>query len=202
MKLGFDIDEVICLLSEQVVKDTMVKFDIGYEEARMEVSEFIKEYNFKRDNERNEIDELTKFFLEEAYNPDTLLAAPFDEEGRQVIRGLKHIGHSIHFITSRNGDVFKDLTIEWLRINKIIFNSVHFVGHNGEKGIIARALNLDFFLDVLEASLKSLHKYKKRWRKGLCLLDKPWNSDYIDGSRFTRLHDWAEVKRHLGIHNR
>jgi uncharacterized HAD superfamily protein len=129
------------------------------------------------------------------------LAAPVDEEGKQVIRLLKRGGHSIHFITSRSKK-FKELTIQWLRNNKILFDSINFVGHNGEKGVVARSLNLDFFLDDLEKSLESLYKYKKRWRKGLCLLDKPWNADYIDGSRFIRMKNWQAVYRHLGIHNR
>lgn len=201
MRLGFDIDEVICLLSERIAKDAMVKFDMNYEDARITVNDFIKDYNFKRNNAHNETDEVIKFFLYEAYNIDTLLSAPPDKEGQQAIRLFKHGGHSIHFITSRSKR-FKDLTVDWMRKNKIIFDSINFVGHNGEKGIVARALNLDFFLDDLEASLESLHKYKKRWRKGLCLLDKPWNDGYIDGSRFKRLRNWTEVKRHLGIQNR
>lgn len=201
MRLGFDIDEVICLLSERIARNTMAKFDMSYEDARPMIDKFIKDYNFKRDNAHNETNEVIKFFLYEAYNHDTLLSAPPDKEGQKAIKSFKHGGHSIHFITSRDKK-FKDLTVNWMRKNKIVFDSIDFVGHGGEKGIIARALNLDFFLDDLEASLESLHKYKKRWRKGLCLLDKPWNDGYIDGSRFKRLHNWTEVKRHLGIHKR
>jgi len=201
MKLGFDIDEVVCLLSEKIAEDTVTKFGTSYENAKAMVDGFIKDYNFKINNVHNEANEITKFFLYEAYNANTLLSAPFDKEGQYAIRQFKHSGHSIHFITSRDKK-FKDLTVNWMRKNKIVFDSVDFVGHNGEKGIVARALNLDFFLDDLETSLESLYKYKKRWRKGLCLLDKPWNGDYIDGSRFKRLHNWTEVKRHLGIQNR
>ena len=201
MRLGFDIDEVICLLSEQISNTTAEKFELTINEARELISHFIQEYNFKRDNAQNETDEVILYFLEEAYNPETILAAPVDEEGKQVIRLLKRGGHSIHLITSR-GKKFKKLTVDWLRLNKIQFDTINFVGHSGEKGVVGRALNLDFFLVDLERSLESLYKYKKRWRKGLCLLDKPWNTDYIDGSRFIRLHNWKEVYRHLGIHNR
>jgi len=201
MKLGFDIDEVICLLSHQIANEAMNEFEISQGEAMEEISAFIQEYNFKRDNAHKETDPIVKFFLDKAYNTDSILAAPVDEEGKQVIRLLKRGGHSIHFITSRSNE-FRDVTVKWMRNNKILFDSIDFVGHKGEKGAVARALNLDFFLDDLEKSLESMYKYKKRWRKGLCLLDKPWNADYIDGSRFIRMENWQAVFRHLGIHNR
>jgi uncharacterized HAD superfamily protein len=181
--------------------EVMAEFEMSRGEAMDEISMFIQEYNFKVNNAHKETDPVIKFFLDRAYNADTILSAPVDEEGKQVIRLLKRGGHSIHFITSRSKK-FKELTIQWLRNNKILFDSINFVGHNGEKGVVARSLNLDFFLDDLEKSLESLYKYKKRWRKGLCLLDKPWNADYIDGSRFIRMKNWQAVYRHLGIHNR
>jgi len=201
MRLGFDVDEVVCLLSERIAMNTADKFDIELEKARRLIADFIKVYNFKRDNADNEKNEITRYFLDEAYNKDTILSAPVDEEGKQVIRIMKRAGHHIYFITSRNKN-FKDITIDWLRRHKIIFDGIQFVGHNGEKGAIGRVWNLDFFLDDRERELESMYKYKKRWRKGLCLLDKPWNTDYIDASRFLRLKNWQEVLRHLGIHNR
>jgi len=201
MRLGFDIDEVVCLLSQRIADELSEEYELTKKESLDLIFKFIEDYNFKINDVHGHVDEVTQFFLEKAYNEKTLLSAPVDKEAQKIIRMLKHNSHSIHFITSRS-EAFKDITINWLRKNKLVFDSVHFVGHNGEKGQIARLLNLDFFLDDLEKSLYSLYKYKKRWRKGLCLLDKPWNTAYIDGSKFLRLKNWKAVQRHLGIHNR
>lgn len=198
MKLGFDLDEVVIALCDRLVeymnKDMGVKWTIE-DFTRYELSK----NTYVEDPECN--GKITKKIIEVVNDPEfQITAKPFKGVPR-LLRLYRKEGHSIHFISCRKYGA-EDFSIKQLRKHNIPFDSVHHIGYGGEKGMTGRALNLDFFVDDHEEQLESMYRYKKRWRKGLLLFDRPWNRESIDASKFTRVKKWREITRHLGIHKR
>jgi uncharacterized HAD superfamily protein len=138
------------------------------------------------------------------HNGDAILKVKVYEG---VLDGLKRLQriHSIHFITSRAKEE-RDATVQWMRINKIPFDTVHCTGSSppggSSKGMLGRALNLDFYIDDQDKHLEGMLRYKARWRKPMALLTRPWNEWMPLNSVFIRLSNWEEIIRHLGIHKR
>ena len=200
MKLGFDLDEVIVALCDITVE--WLKSEYGIDWAVEDFRIFALDKNmYSEDLEYN--DKITKGLLEIVYDLDFQFSAEPAEGATKFIRELKRRGHSVHYITCRKYGA-EDVTIKWLRKHNIPFDSVHHLGAtlNVEKGMLGRALNLDFYMDDLEKHLLSMYKHKKRWRKGLMLWTRPWNEQSLDTSKFTRANKWIDVIRHLGIHKR
>lgn len=206
MRLGFDLDGVVVNFQQGISDHLKEEFGIEWEES--DFTEFwIEDTVFDPDNEKRnrKIQEsCVRTMFEDMYQ----YKVPPYKDAVKAIKQLKKGGNTIHFITARHTE-HRYETAKWLRKYKIPFDSLNHVGsdrdegdHTVEKGMIGRALNLDFYIDDEERHLESMIRYKKRWRKGLVLLDKPWNSAYIDGSKFIRLKNWKEVLRHLGIQNR
>ncbi len=197
MKLGFDLDEVIVALGDLLVNYINEEFNIQWT-----IEDFVEHDLFKnvyvQDEDYNT--EIAKKSLSVVKDIDFQIKAKPYEEASMFIRSLIRQGHSIHFITSRElGCEAK--TIKWLRKYKIPFDTVHHVGF-GEKGPLGRSLNLDCYVDDHETHLESMYKYKNRWRKGLVLMTRPWNRDSYDASRFIRVDNFKELRRHFGIHKR
>ena len=197
MKLGFDLDEVIVALGDLLVDHINNEFNIQWT-----IEDFI-EYDLFKNTYTEDVEynsKIAREFLNVVKNINFQSKAKPYEEAPAFIRSLARRGHSIHFISSRDIG-FENKTVEWLRKYKIPFNTVHHVGPN-EKGPFGRSLNLDCYVDDHETHLESMYKYKKRWRKGLVLMTRPWNRNSYDSSKFVRVDNFKELKRHLGIHKR
>jgi hypothetical protein len=134
-------------------------------------------------------------------DPDFQFQAEPHKDAVAVLQKLKRAGHKIYFITSRPKQN-QSKTFKWLRKYDIPFDGLEVIGHDQPKGFYGRKYNLDMFVDDLHKHLGSMYQYKKRWRKGLLLFDKPWNTNHIDGNRFTRVKNWQEILRHVGVANR
>lgn len=197
MKLGFDIDEVICNLADAFEKYLKETYDIDWPIDCFAYFKF-SSCNFHEDLELNTkiIEDMNVI----SNDPDFQLNAKPYKDALRALRGFKKQGHSLHFITNRPV-VNKEKTIEWFRRHNIPFDTIDVIGKY-EKGMVGRALNLDFYVDDLEEHLESMYRHKSRWHKGLGLMTRPWNADSIDGSKFVRFNNWREIERHLGIHNR
>lgn len=197
MRIGIDIDEVVADL-------TSVFIDFLWEKYGIETSmNKVIEYDLNAYKYSNDEDEQNERYKEVKHVVNT---SGFQSKAKPIegapaaITQLKRQGHEIYFVTKRPKEN-RDATAIWLKKNGIPFTSIITVGGDGEKGLVGRRLNLDVFIDDLESNLESMYKYKKNWRKGLLLLDKPWNKEY-DGSKFTKVNNWAEILRHIGIQNR
>ena len=198
MKLGFDLDEVVVNLIDVLLKYIKEEFDLDWA-----IDNFVK-YDMLKNEFHKDMDENNKIAyraIDIVSDINVQLTAKPYEEAPPFIRKLKKEGHSIHFITARKSGE-ENKTISWLRKYKIPFNSVNHVGYGGDKGKFGRILNLDFYIDDHEEHLESMYRYKKRWRKGLVLMTRPWNASSYDASRFVRVNNWVELSRHLGIHKR
>lgn len=198
MKLGFDLDEVVVALCDVLVDHINDEFDLNWTVDDFVVYDLLKN-NYHEDKEYN--DKIAKRAIKIVSDIDIQVTAEPYEEAPPFLRNLRKESHTIHFITARKvGEEAK--TADWLRKYKIPFDSVHHLGYGHEKGRVGRALNLDFYIDDHEEHLVSMYKYKKRWAKGLALMTRPWNADSYDASKFVRINDWLELRRHLGIHKR
>jgi len=198
MNLGFDLDEVVVDLVSEMELHLGVQYGIEWT-----IHDFIKfdimECNFHSEPEFN--GKIQKELKELANDADFQFKAEPFPEAKRAIQLLKKTGHKIIFITSRPKQN-QPLTFRWLRNHGIPFDALEVIGHSEDKGFYGRRHNLDMFVDDCLPHLESMYSYKKNWRKGLLLLDKPWNSDYIDSNRFRRVKNWNEILRHIGVQNR
>lgn len=198
MKLGFDLDEVVVDLTTEIEKYLGLNYGIDwYKEyaTNYDISDAV--YHQDEVLNRKIIDDL-KVAIND---PEFQFNSEPVEGACEALNRLKRLGHKIHFISSRPKQN-QSTTFKWLRKYDIPFDSVDVIGHSENKGLYGRKYDLDMYVDDLESHLLSMLAYKKRWRKGLILFDKPWNSAYHDGSKFVRLTDWQEILRHVGIQNR
>jgi uncharacterized HAD superfamily protein len=202
MKLGFDVDDIVAKASKKALDVLSEKFNINWSLENFTVYKF-SELTFVADDGRNE--EIRKHLIEILNDSKFQLDFECDEEAADYIKRWKKEGHSIHFITTRYLKK-EEFTAKWLRKYNIPFDSIHHTGktYEGgmEKGAIGRKLNLDFYIDDREEHLMSMLEHKAKWRKGLLLMDKPWNRYPIISDYFIRVYNWEEVSRHLGIHKR
>jgi len=198
MKLGFDLDEVVVDLTSELCDYLAIRYGIEWS-----VDDFINygfyDCCFDIDPEVNK--SIASSVLERANDAEFQFQAAPVEGACEVLNKLKKAGHTLHFITSRPKQN-QPWTFKWLRKYDIPFDSVDVIGHSEHKGLYGRKLDLDMYVDDLERHLVSMLTYKKRWRKGLILLDKPWNSANYDGSKFIKLNNWQEILRHVGVQNR
>jgi len=197
MNLGFDVDEVVTMAMDRVSEVLAEEFGLHWDFWDFTTYEF--EYTrFVEDTKHNV--EVQKRLAEVVNSKEFQLKLTPYYEAKKAIQEYKRRGHRIHFITTRpKGE--EETTCTWLLRNDIPFNSVHHVGFPGEKGFLGKQLNLDCFVDDHGKHLKSMMAYKKRWRKKLILLDRPWNKDFT-GVEYKRAYSWSDVNRHLGIHRR
>lgn len=206
MKLGFDIDGVICDMPKAMIEFINETYGFNY------TIDIFKNHNifdnkYVEDPEENE--EIATAILKNIIENDSVIAdLPVYPEAVEAINKFIRSGHSIHYITSRPSTQ-KAATVAWLRRNLIPFNSLQVIGNGGKagnlvsKGKVARSMNLDFFLEDYHWHLDDLYRYKNRWHKGLGLLTRPWNKDVnINKHRYIRFDNWNEIIRHLGIHKR
>lgn len=203
MKLGFDIDGIIADLPQSMVEHINKEFNLNYTQSIF-VNYNIFKNKYVDDAEKN--DEIALSILKNiVQNSDALLAVRVYKDGTGALRKLVKAGHSIHFITARPASKYK-VTVDWVRDNKIPFNTIHTVGRDSNfesKGKLGRSLNLDFFIDDFPHNLEEMYKYKERWRKGVALFNRPWNINTpLDGTKFNRFDSWEEIIRHLGVNKR
>lgn len=188
-RLGFDIDEVISNTYEWIVwylKDTY-NFKLDY--TMQTDYDFTKHPKYYR-NKKAFKDVFERFKVLD-YLDDVVP----NERGVQVLRNLFRKGHKIHFISARP-EGLEHRTKRWFVNNGIPFHSVHHVGRGNTKGPTVKRLKLDFYIDDNSKDLSSILNYKKNWKKGIFIFDKPWNvsysSKYVD-----RLYTWDDILKRI-----
>lgn len=106
---------------------------------------------------------------------------------KEAFEALRAMGHTIHIVTDRcsidpdDGGLIIPATKQWLADNGLVYDSIHFTG---EKAQVAKALELDFFLDDKIENYEALMP--------LCdvkLLDQPWNQE---ATHAARVYSWQE----------
>lgn len=198
MRFGFDLDEVVVDLTKEIEDYLSINYGIEWP------AECFIKYDFTDCHFTNNV-ELNNKIIEDlvviANDTDFQFKAEPVKNAVNVLQKLKKDGHKLYFITNRPKQN-QPLTYRWLRNNKIPFDDLKFVGKQEEKGVWGQRFKLDMYVDDLYTHLESMYRYKKRWRKGLILFDRPWNSHSIDSTRYTRINNWKEILRHIGVANR
>jgi uncharacterized HAD superfamily protein len=203
MKLGFDIDGIVADMAQSIVDYINKNYDLEHT-VEVFIHHQVSKNKYVEDKKLNKKiirDIYDNFFL----NDDIVLATQVFEGAVETIHKLRR-HHSVHFITSRSKEIEKS-TAQWLRNNKIPFDSLHVVGMSppggSSKAGFGRQLNLDFYIDDQVKHLEGMYKYKKRWFKAPALYRRPWNKiELVDKSKFVVVNNWPELMRHLGIHGR
>jgi uncharacterized HAD superfamily protein len=184
--LGFDLDEVIVNLTDELEKYLETKYNIYWP------AEYFDQYGlmnctYHSDEEFNKV--IQKDLCREVNSPEfQLVAKPFNG-AKKALQLFKKAGHKICLITARPKRN-EPSTKRWLKQNNIPFDKLIVLEHGEEKGTYGHKLNLDMFVDDLEKHLISMSVHKKFWKKGLLLFDRPWN---VNDTRFNRVRGWKEI---------
>lgn len=99
--------------------------------------------------------------------------------------------HEIYFITSRMGRNVKFQTEEWCEEH---LYDVATVLISSKKGAIARALELDFYIDDRVANFLDVQETSPD--TCVYLLDQPWNQHLITAHRIRRVDDFLQTVDH------
>lgn len=199
MKLGFDLDEVVVDLLSELKKYLYSNYGMEWPAKNCFVYYDFAECTFHCDEDLNK--RITEDMINLANDANFQFQAFPHKDAVKAIQKLKKIGHKIYFITSRPKQN-QPLTFKWLRKYNVPFDGLEVIGQNEPKGFYGRKHNLDMYVDDLLFHLESMFEYKKRWKKGLLLIDKPWNNDYLDINKFKRVYTWQEILRCVGVSNR
>lgn len=199
MRLGFDLDEVVVNLTAEFDKYLQEAHGIEWP-AECFVSYSFEDCVFVPDDEEKNA-EIVRDMLKQVSKPDLCSRAEPHEDAVRVLTELRRRGHKIYFISSRPKQL-QPITFKWLRKHNVPFDDLKVIGQRVPKGAYGRKLHLDMFVDDLEINLESMLKFKRRWRKGLLLLNRPWNRGPVDETKFVRVNNWQEILRHVGIQNR
>lgn len=187
--LGFDIDEVLARTIDYILDFLNSEFGIDYwTPEHFTVYEF-EHTNFVGDEKFNRM--ISKRLLSEVTSKRFVETVKHYNDAVKYIRKYKDDGHRIYFITDRSRLLY-DSTLKWLKAHNIPFDGLYHTGPKTSKGYIGKTINLDFFIDDKLDNLESMIMFKKDWKKGLFLMDQPYNRN-IDEDYFTRVHTWQEV---------
>jgi len=193
MNLGFDIDEVITRTIDYILGFLKSEFGIGYwTPEHFTIYEF-EHMNFVGDEEFNAM--ISRQLVKEVHSKRFIETVKPYEDAVECIRKYSEEDHRIYFITDRLKSLY-DSTIKWLKAHNIPFDGVYNTGPETSKGYIGKTLKLDFFIDDKLDNLKSMIIFKKDWKKGLFLMDQPYNRN-IEEEYFTRIYNWQELDDYI-----
>lgn len=197
MRLGFDLDEVVVDLTAEMEIYLKEKYGLDLSKDVFQLYKFA-DCVFHEDRMKN--DAIVKELIRLADDAEFQLGAKPVEGAAECLRRFKRSGHKLYFITHRPKEN-RSSTFKWMRDNRIPYDEVFVTGKTAEKGLLGRKLKLDMYVDDLEIHLDSMLKYKRRWPRGLLLMDRPWNSNLVTGDRFVRVKSWSDIFYHVNVHN-
>ena len=135
-----------------------IDFDDTIVKTSDKVEEYLKKYNIK---ELNNLDEKYKFYKK--HIDDITKNLNFFDDVVDVLNKLS-INNELYLVTARSNyysDNLKDLTIKFIKENKLPFKEIHFECYEIGKAIKCEELNIDLFIDdyyvnCLEVSKKGI----------------------------------------------
>jgi len=176
MKFGFDLDEVVCDLTSSLLDMMENTFDVTHTIDIFAGYDFY--YNdYCGDNNRNK--EIADFLVDAVRDLGVLSGCKVDKRYARLAAFLHTKGYEIHFITARN-DNAEGVTRDWLAKHRIPCDSLTVIGYGNEKGPVIKDLKLDYFVDDFIENIESALKHDKNLKGNTFIVDKPWNSDYIN----------------------
>lgn len=181
MKIAIDIDDTIANTNELLLVYAD-KYDKLYKEGHGIIDKDCYKFNGMYDwteEDRNH-------FLE-TYMVEVLENIEVKEHVREVISRLRKEGHSIVFITTRDGEYIKDsfgLTKTWLKKNNIEYDMI--LAGDKRKSDYALVLGFELFIDD---NIKNCTKVSEKGVE-VILFDTIYNRDCHE---FKRFGNWLDI---------
>lgn len=191
MRIGVDIDEVLCMTNKYFIDYFNKKYNTNYDK------ESIKEYNYKsflfHDND---------FVIAELKNfiDNNLEKFEIIQNAKKVLTKFKEMGLEIVILTSRSVKLRKR-TIDWLKLNfgEELFDE--FLIYNGDfdeemcKSKIAMQNKIDVLIEdaphyAINTSLVGIP---------VLLFDCPWNRSLDDSEFLIRVKNWDEIDEKMKL---
>lgn len=179
MKIGFDVDNVICNTTEEILNFINNKLP----EANLKIED-IKSYWIEESLPQKDrwIVPLA-FTMKEVWKKVKLI-----EGSVQAIERLYNEGHEIYFVTATTPENFRK-KISFLKRN-FPFLPASYIENNSISIKKKQLLDLDILVDDYLENLIGRRNYTS-----ICF-DYPWNQNYKDnGDTFRRAYNWTEVEK-------
>lgn len=191
MRIGLDIDEVVCRLVPKVLASIKKFWDVTH------TIDVFANHNFF-DNAYTECDKTNKDIANDIVkwvNDSDYLhrTSPYPGVG-EFIRSLMDDGHEVHFITARPESALK-ATATWLHKNNIPYTSLNVIGLVNCKGELGKELSLDIYVDDHVDNLVAMAENVKVVN---FIVDRPWNT-YYNAENVIRIKTLQELGGHLDV---
>ena len=198
MKFGFDLDEVVCDLTDSLCNLMREAHDVDH------TIEVFEGYNFYQndycgDDGVNE--EIADMLVHAVRDLGILSNCKVDERFARLVSFLYAYGYEIHFITARQPEA-EEVTRDWLDRHNIPYTSLTIIGYGNNKGPKIKALGLDYFIDDFTENIEAAIKYDENLKGRTFLVDKPWNRDYINSDVIRVKTEHDVIKALFNYYNR
>jgi len=117
---------------------------------------------------------------------------PADPQASSVTRTLKKLGWTIIIMTARPAHKYPTLytqTINWLKKNKIFYDSIYFEEDSKHSKILSKIPNIKFMVEDNSYIANQISK----WGYKVYLMDTQYNSELDVGENVVRINNLQEV---------
>lgn len=192
MKIGIDVDGVLCRTVEYFLFD------------------FNKQHNTKFS--RDDIKEV-EFIVLEGFDGDYILDKLVEhidgnmsfyditDHSKKVLKKLKEQGHELIVITARMNH-FKDKTVEWLEYHfgKDFFDDIVFYNHSSKERIPKYKVCNDMAVELLIDDSPDNAIGANKHGINVLVMSNPWNEHLEDTNMLKRVNNWKDVLEHLSFY--
>lgn len=143
-----------------------------------------------------------KAFMEKVHEPDILLDFDIIPGAVSVLSRWAKQGFEIAVVTGRP-PVSYDASLQWLKKNKIPFNSFFLVDKygrndpNGHEALTMEQLTEMPFCMAIEDSLEMAQHISGTMKRPVALMDRPWNRATEMNGNMTRYKNWQEIEKDI-----
>lgn len=189
MKIGFDLDEVLCNIIDPFLDSIYYNFGLRFDIDIFQHYDFYKN-SYTPDEKLNT--KIADKLVEIVAKKDKLYdSPPPHKEMVAVLKSLHQEGHEVHIITARHASCY-DLTASWLSKEGVPHNSLSLTGLRSCKGATIKSLSLDYFVDDHTDNIESALAADENLHGNIFLVDKPYNRWYSD-DRVIRIHKAKDI---------
>jgi uncharacterized HAD superfamily protein len=162
-----------------------------------ELSNIVKRPLKRRDNSSFKYEEAfgisdkeMDIFWKEFTKKKLWLKIPPLENAVETVRELNETYH-IAIVSARPESV-KEQTMEWLKINRIDYDEIHFTNFGDKAKKLEHLKKLDYFLEDNPSFVENLISRNVK----IILFNYPWNRDYKN-KNIIRVNSWLDVQKIL-----
>lgn len=191
MIIGLDLDEVLCDLATHMCGHIKDEYDNDHNHNIFGSYDFYANDYVKDPYVNNKIADNLVTQVNDVNWINESLPIPGVPKAVQT---LKLIGHEVHILTARaQGE--EAHTQRWLLEHQIPVDSVTHIGYGSCKGVVAKEMGLDVFVDDHTYNIDNVLEHTDA---DIYLVNRPWNLDYTN-DRVTRIN---HVSNLLTVYNR